>query len=121
MSQKYASFAGAKLREQTGLFDDVDAKVVAFKFSKEAPDNYPAEGNPIFAYVSLLLDGDGPEDERTQVQIYNLGAKAGDEFTIGDDGYGLIPVDDAVNTGRKGSKFTIFTQALETAGVPATI
>jgi hypothetical protein len=122
MAQKYASFAAKDTREAGSLPSDFDATIVAAQFTKEAPDGYQADGNPIFANISYLRrDIEGTEQERTLVQSYNLGGKAGDEFTISDDGYGLIPTDDSVASIRKGSKFDLWKCSTENEGVPQTI
>ncbi len=122
MAQKYASFAAKDTREAGSLPSDFDGAVVAAQFTKEAPDGYQADGNPIFAVVKILRrDIEGTEEERTLVQSYNLGGKAGDEFDISDDGYGLIPKDDSITSIRKGSKFDLFKCSLENEGVPQTI
>jgi hypothetical protein len=115
---KYASMAAADLKEGSNLFDNVNAKVGAFKFTKEAPENYTVEGNPIFAWVDLVLDGDGPEDDRKVNQSYSLGAMAGDHFTISDDGFGLVPNGDDASI-RKDCKWGTFVSTLESmAGFP---
>lgn len=119
--QKYASFAAKDTREAGSLPSDFDATITSAQFTKEAPDGYNAEGNPIFGVIKFLQDGDGAEEERTVVQSYSLGAKAGDEFTISDDGFGLIPSDDSVTSTRKGSKFDLWKCSLENEGVPQTI
>lgn len=126
MAQKYASFAAKDTREAGSLPSDFDATIAAIQLTKEPPENYTAEGNPIFANVTLLIDEAGDykdksEQERTLVQSYGFGAKAGDEFTISGDGYGLIPSDDSVTSIRKGSKFDLFKCSLENEGVPQTI
>lgn len=118
MSQKYASFAAKDTREASSLPSDFDAPITAFKFTKEAPDGYSADGNPIFAVVTLVPEGDGQPPE--VVQSYNLGGKAGDEFSISEDGYGLIPTG-SETTGRKGSKFDLFKCSLENEGVSSSI
>jgi biotin carboxyl carrier protein len=119
-TQKYASMATEDLKEGTGLFDNVDGRVTAFKLTKEAPEGYAAEGNPIFAYLYLLLDGTQPEDERKVSQSYSLGAMAGDNFDISEDGYGLIPKNDDAAI-RKDSKYGTFISVLETSGFPKPI
>lgn len=122
MAQKYASFAAKDTREAGSLPSDFDGAVVGAQFTKEAPDNYTAEGNPIFAVIKILRrDIEGTEEERTIPQSYSLGAKAGDEFNISDDGFGLIPTDDSITSIRKGSKFDLFKCSLENEGVPQTI
>lgn len=126
MAQKYASFAAKDTREAGSLPTDFDATLTALQFTKEPPDGYTAEGNPVFANITLLIDEAGDykdktENERTLIQSYSLGAKAGDEFTISDDGYGLIPSDDSVTSIRKGTKFDLWKCSLENEGVPQTI
>lgn len=127
MAQKYASWAAKDTREAGSLPSDFDATIVAATFSKETPDNYPASGNPIFAYITLLIDDAGDyagktDEERTLKPFYNLGGKAGDEFTLSEDGNGLIPVDDTVaSSTRKGSKFDLWKCSLENNGVSQAI
>lgn len=117
-TSKYASLASADLKEGSNLFDNVNAKVAGFKFTAQPPENYNVEGNPIFAAIDLVLDGDGPEEDRKVNQSYSLGAQAGDHFTIGDDGFGLVPNNDE-STIRKDCKFGTFLTTLETmAGFP---
>jgi len=120
---KYVSMASEDMKEGSNLFDNVDARIKNIQFTKEPPsDSYTTEGNPIFSNVTFLLDGDGPEAERTVSQSYSLGAQAGDNFTIGDDGYGLLLIegkDDAAI--RKDSKWGTFVAVLETSGVSKAI
>lgn len=116
------SMAAADLKEGSNLFDNVKAKITGFKYTKEAPnENYAADGNPIFAHVDLLLDGDGPEDERRVSQSYSLGAQAGDNFEIREDGYALgRKTEDSDAAVRKDCKWGTFLVNLEkTAGFPA--
>jgi len=121
MSQKYASMSARDTRENSTLFDNIAAVITNFQFTKEAPDNYEAAGSPIFGVLYITGDGDGAEDERKHTQSYSLGAKAGEEFTISADGYGLIPIDDSVASLRKGSKFDTLKCSFENEGVPSTI
>jgi hypothetical protein len=107
--------------EGTGLFDDVDGAIVNVQFTTDLPENYTTDGaNPLFANVSILLDGDGSEEERTVTQGYSLGAKSSENFTIGDDGFGLIPQSDHA-TVNKGTKWGIFMAALAKEGVTPAI
>ncbi len=118
--QKYASFAVEDLRENSQLFDDVDATITNVQFVNTPPSSaYQADGNPIFARVEFLLDGTAPEEERRVNQSYSLGATAGDQFTIASDGFGLIPKDDMVVSIRKGCKWAIFVTELQKCGVPS--
>ena len=121
MSQKYASWAAKDTRESSSLPSDFDAAIAEAKFTKEPPDNYPAEGNPIFAVVTYHREDNVSEEERTLPVHYNLGGKAGDEFTISDDGYGLVPINEDCNAIRKGSKFDLWKCSLEQEGVSAAI
>lgn len=118
MASKFASFATEDLHEGSGLFDDCDLEIAKILLTKEPPDNYQASGNPIFAIVTFndLTDGLSPED-RLKSQSYSLGAKAGDDFTIDASGAALIPSNDTAQV-RKGTKFTTFTAALQSSGVP---
>lgn len=120
--KKYASWAAKDTREASSLPSDFDGTITAGKFTKEPPDNYNAEGNPIFGVVTIVQDGpaDVPVTERTVVQSYSLGAKAGDEFQISDDGLGLIPSGDDIAI-RKGSKFDMFKVSLEQNGVSQSV
>lgn len=118
--KKYASLATEDLREASSLADDFDAVIASVAYTKEPPDNYPAEGNPIFADVRFVMDGDGSVEERTFAQKYNLGGKAGDDFTISEDGFGLVPADPDSKV-RKGSKWATFVQRMQAEGVPKTL
>ncbi len=89
---KYASLAAKDTREASSLPSDFDGTITAFQFTKEAPDNYnPGEGNHIFGRITLgaIVGVDGLADGYEQ--SFSLGGKAGDEFSISSDGYGLIP------------------------------
>ena len=118
--QKFASFAPEDMKEGSNLWDNVDARVTGFRFSKDAPDGYTAEGSPIFAWVDFELKGDGPAEERRVNQSYSLGSSSGDQFTVSEDGYKLIPAteDSAL---RKDSKFGTFVGSLVTEGIPLPI
>lgn len=121
--QKYVSFATEDLREQSNLFDDVDARIKAFAFTMTPPsDNYKTEdgGTPIFAVITFLIDGDAPEQERTVTQSYSLGSKSSTEFVISNDRYGLIPIEDA-NKPRAGCKFTTLTEQFQKVGITSTL
>jgi hypothetical protein len=119
-NQKYASLAVEDLKEGSNLFDNVDATITKAVYTNEAPDNYTAEGTPIFAVISLELKGDAPIEERTVSQSYSLGASAGANFTVSDDGFGLIPNEDGVSL-RKDSKWGTFVSALANEGLPKPI
>lgn len=119
-TQKYASMAAKDTREASSLWEGPGV-ITNVQFTKEAPDNYEAQGNPIFGIMSILADGDGPEDERKQQQSYSLGAKAGDEFTISEDGFGLIPIDGAVASTRKGTKWDTLKCSFELEGVSSSV
>lgn len=106
--------------EGTGLFDDVDGTILAVLFTTEAPENYEADGNPLFANVSILLDGDGAEADRTVNQSFSLGGKSGDNFSIAEGGTGLIPEHDHA-TVNKSTKWGIFVEALRKEGVTPSI
>lgn len=122
MAQRYASFAAKDTREAGSLPSDFDGTIVGAQFTKEPPDGYQADGDPIFAVIKILRrDIEGTDEERTLAQSYSLGGKAGNEFNISDDGYGLIPTDDSVTSIRKGSKFDLFKCSLENEGVPQTV
>lgn len=119
-AQKFASFAIEDLKEGSNLFDNVDGPITDLKLTTEAPDNYTVEGNPIFAVLSIELAGTTPVEERRVSQSYSLGASAGDNFTISEDGYSLIPTNDDAAV-RKDSKFGTLMQSFQNEGVPATI
>lgn len=119
-NQKYASLAPEDLKEGSNLFDNVDATILKAVYTNEAPDNYTAEGTPIFAVITLELKGDAPVEERTVSQSYSLGASAGANFTVSDDGHGLIPNEDGVSL-RKDSKWGTFVAALSNEGLPKPI
>lgn len=123
-AQKRASFAvedmvagGGNLWGTAGA---VRAKVVGGRFTKEAPDNYTAEGNPIFGVADFELAGDAPIEDRKVNQSFSLGATSGDNFTISEDGDYLIPTSDDAHI-VKDSKFGIFASSLQNEGVPKTI
>lgn len=120
--QVYASFATEDLREQSNLFDNVDARVQAFQFTKTPPPNYTFEkdADPIFAIITFLIDGDAPVPERTVTQSYSLGATSGREFSISADGYGLIPISTEMSS-RKGTKFTTLTESFQKVGIASTL
>lgn len=117
---KRASFAIEDMKEGSGLWDNARATIIGGKFTKEPPDNYQASGNPLFGVANFLLAGDAPEEERRQSQSYSLGATAGDNFTISEDGDYLIPVSDD-SAARKDSKFGTFAASLQSNGVSKTI
>jgi hypothetical protein len=121
--QKYASWAAEDTRDAGSLPSDFDAAIIGAQFTKEAPDGYNAEGNPIFGVIKYLRrDIEGSDEERTLVQSYSLGAKAGDEFDISEDGFGLIPKDESIASSiRKGSKFDLWKCTLEGEGVDKAI
>lgn len=126
--QKYVSWAAEDTREASTLPTDFDATITAFRFSKEPPPNYEVKGEPIFAHVTLLVDEasgaewkDKSEAERTLVAYYTLGGKSGDEMTISEDGYGLIPNNDDITGIRGGCKFDMLKKTLEAEGVSKTI
>lgn len=118
--QKPASFATKDMKEGSNLFDNVRAKLIGGLFTKEAPDNYEAAGDPIFGVVKLLIDGDAPIEDRTVSQSYSLGGTAGSMFTIVPGGDYLIPISDDAAP-RKDSKFGTLATSLQNEGVPETI
>lgn len=119
--QKYASMNPDTFSEGTGLFDDIDGVVSNVHLTTDQPENYTTDGAaPLFANVSIVIDGDGDEAERTVTQGYSLGAKSSENFTVSDDGHGLIPQNDHA-TINKGTKWGTFMAALAKEGVPATI
>jgi hypothetical protein len=118
--QQYASQAIEDFQESSGLFDNVNAVITNVQFTTSAPDNYAAEGNPIFANVSFLIDGEGDEAERAVSQGYSLGATAGVGYDVSEDGYGLIAKSTDASL-RKGSKWSTFVAALANEGFPKPI
>jgi hypothetical protein len=119
-ARKFASFDPAEMKEGSNLFDNVRGTIKNIQLTKELPDNYQAEGNPIFGNLTLVLNGEGPEEDRTVTQGYSLGASAGDNFEISEDGYSLYPTNDDA-TLRKDSKFGTLLSSLKNEGVPATV
>jgi hypothetical protein len=111
--QGYASMDPETFSQGGGLFDDVDAIVTEAKFTAEPPEGYNPEGNPLFFVLGLHIDG---MDEPVS-QSYSMGAKAGDNFEISEDGLGLIPNGPASKLGAS-SKFGLFMGALKTEGFP---
>lgn len=125
--QKYASFAPENVKESGGsnLWDNVDAKITGFKFTKEMPNGYvitPQPGeviDPVGAVIDFEIAGNSPVEERRVNQFYSLGKAVGLSFDISADGYGLIPkVEDAQIFG---SNFTKFTRSLVENGLPAPV
>lgn len=122
---KRASFATEDMSEGGGGLWATDGPVAAMLakgiFSKEPPnENYAAAGNPIFAHAEFVLDGDGPIEDRTTKDSWSLGAAAGDNFEISDDGNFLIPKIEGASI-RKDSKFGTFAGSLQNEGVPKTV
>ena len=117
---KPASFATKDMKEGSNLFDNVRASLTAGKFTKEPPDNYAAEGDPIFGVITLLLAGDGSVEERTVQQSYSLGGSAGQMFTIAPNGDYLIPSSDDAAP-RKDSKFGTLAASMQNEGVPESL
>jgi hypothetical protein len=129
--QKYASFAVEDLKEGSNLIDNFDGVLSSFKFTKEAPDNYTAEGSPIFMVFGFALDAakftkqQGEDEDAYQARLhpsqsYSLGAKAGDDFIISEDGYGLIPQSDDAAI-RKDCKAGTVIASLQNEGLPKPI
>jgi hypothetical protein len=122
---KRASFAAEDMAEGGGsLWDNVRAVLTSGKFTKEAPDNYAAQGNPIFGVAQFELrdqtqqEGESAEEFQARChpsQSYSLGAQAGDHFTISENGDYLIPNDDdarLVKTSKFGT-LMLATQQLD--------
>lgn len=111
--QAFASLDPENFSTGSGLFDDVDGVVTGAHFTNEPPDGYTADGNPLFFVLEIQIDGaDGPVEQR-----YSMGGKAGDQFTVSDDGLGLIPEGPHSRLGAS-SKFGLFMAALKTEGFP---
>lgn len=128
--QQYASFDPKDLKTPNTLFDNVNAEITGFAFTREAPDNYKAEGNPIFAVINLNLydltrvDGESAEEfkqRQNQSQSYSLGAAVGNNWAPSEDGFALVPSVDDPNAPSKDSKFGTFVTALAAEGVPKTL
>lgn len=121
---KRASFAIEDMKQGGGNLwgtaGPVRAKITGGKFTKEAPDGYAAEGNPIFGVANFEIAGDAPIEERTVNQSFSLGASAGDNFSISEDGDFLIPTNDDASI-IKDSKFGLFASSLQNNGVSKTV
>lgn len=121
---KRASFAIEDMKDGGGNLwgssGPVKATISGGKFTKEAPEGYNAEGNPIYAAVNFVLAGDGPIEERSVSQSFALGGQSGDNFTISQDGDYLIPNSDDAHI-VKDCKFGIFASSLQNEGVPKTV
>lgn len=125
--QKYASFAPEDVKEAGGsnLWDNVDAKITGFKFTKEMPNGYqitPQPGeeiSPIGVQIDFEIEGSSPVEERRVNQFFSVGAKVGLSFDISADGFGLVPkVEDAQ---LYSSNFTKFVRSLVENGLPAPV
>lgn len=125
MSQeKRASFAQEDMKagggNLWGTAGPVRARIIGGRFTKEAPDNYQGEGNPIFGVVDFELAGDAPIEERKVNQSFSLGGSAGDNFAISPDGNYLVPTNDDAAV-IKDSKFGTFASSLQNEGVSKAI
>lgn len=123
--QKRASFATEDMSEGGGGLWGTDgpvaAKLLKGVFNQTPPsENYVAEGNPIFGHATFVIDGEGPEEERTVTDSWALGAAAGDNFDIGGDGDFLVPKIEGASI-RKDCKFGTFASSLQNEGVPKTV
>jgi hypothetical protein len=121
---KRASFAIEDMKDGGGNLwgsaGPVKATIRGGKFTKQAPEGYTADGNPIYAVPVFELAGDGPVEERTVDQSFSMGAQSGDNFTISEDGDYLIPNSDDSHI-VKDCKFGIFASSLQNEGVPKTV
>lgn len=96
---KYASFAPKDVKEISGssLWDNVNATITGFKFTKELPANYKIEPragetvSPIGVDVNFEVEGSAPVEERRVSQFFSAGTKAGLSWNISEDGYKLVP------------------------------
>lgn len=103
-----------------GSAGPVRATIVGGAFTKEAPDGYTSEGNPIFAKIDFLLAGDAPIEDRSVSQSFPLGATSGDNFAIDGNGDYLVPTNNDAHI-VKDSKFGTFASSLQNEGVPKAI
>ena len=112
--QQYASMDPETFSTGGGLFDDLDVVFNGARFTTDPPsDDYQVEGSPIFAVVEFTPDG----AEESVSQHFSCGAKAGDNFSISEDGFGLIP--NGPNSKlKKSCKWGTFLDAAKTAGFP---
>jgi hypothetical protein len=127
LAAQYASFAPADVKESGGgkLWDNVNAKITAFKFTKEMPNGYvitPQPGeeiSPIGAMIDFEIEGQAPVEERRVNQFFSVGAKVGLSFDIAPNGYALVPKteDATIYT----SNFTKFVKSLVENGLSAAV
>lgn len=88
----------------SSLWDNVDATITGFRFTKDVPEGYKLEARqgqtekpePIFAYIDFEIDGTAPVAERRVQERCSVGSSSGRFFDVSADGYRLIPrTDDA--------------------------
>lgn len=123
----YASFAPADVKATGGsnLWDNVDAAITGFKFTKEMPDGYKIEPRPgeeiapIGVLIDFLVDGTAPEEERRVNQFFSVGAKVGLGFDISNDGFALVPKTEDATIYQ--SNFTKFVASLVENGLPLSV
>lgn len=124
---KYASFAPESIKESGGsnLWDNVDATITGFKFTREMPDNYKIEPkpgeeiSPIGVLIDFEVDGGAPVEERRVNQFFSVGAKVGLSFDIAANGFGLVPKTEDAQL--YSSNFTKFVKSLIDNGLSAAI
>lgn len=124
---KYASFAPESIKESGGsnLWDNVDATITGFKFTREMPDNYKIEPkpgeeiSPIGVLIDFEVDGGAPVEERRVNQFFSVGAKVGLAFDIAANGFGLVPKTEDAQL--YASNFTKFVKSLVDNGLPAPV
>jgi len=122
--QKYASFAPADVKESGGsnLWDNVDATITGFRFTREMPDGYKIEPKPgeeiapIGAFIDFEVDGSAPVEERRVNQFFSVGAKVGLSFDIAQGGYALVPKTEDAQLFS--SNFSKFVRSLVDNGLP---
>lgn len=124
---KYASFAPEDVKDAGGsnLWDNVDAVITGFRFTREMPDNYKIEPRageeiaPIGVMIDFEVDGSAPVEERRVNQFFSVGAKVGLSFDIAKDGFGLVPKSEDAQLYT--SNFTKFARSLVENGLPAPV
>lgn len=123
----FASFAPDAIKEagNSNLWDNADATITGFRFSREMPDNYKIEPKPgeeiapVGAFIDFEIDGTSPVEERRVNQFFSLGAKIGLSFDIAQGGYALVPK--TADAQIYSSNFTKFVKSLVDNGLPATV
>lgn len=120
-NQQYASWLPDDLHEGgSGLWDNVMGRITAIQFSTNPPPNYKqGDQAGIYAYVTFLLDGDAPVEERTVTEIFSCGG-IGAVYDIVNDGFSLKAKTEDARISKK-CKFATFVASLLSEGVPANL